>query len=403
MIRTRYIDLIRGMAFRHQKMAFVAGPRQVGKTTLAGQLCPDPEACTRFSWDDVEFRRAWIRDPKALIPMDAARRRTVIFDELHKAPRWKSLLKGAYDMRGEHADIVVTGSARLDVFRRGGDSLLGRYFLFRLHPLSAGEVSDIPPASPDTLAARLRDRIEADAGTLGMLDEFGGFPEPFLNADRVFRTVWSRMRTERLMREDLRDLSRVQEIALIEAAAALLPSRVGSPFSQKSLAEDLEVSQPTAKRWVTWFTHLYYAFRVQPYARRVARALRKQPKLYLWDWSEVADTAARFENLVASHLLKAVHFWTDSGLGTFDLCYLRDREKREVDFLVVRDRKPWLMVECKLNDARPSQHLRAFSDVLTPALVLQVVGATGLKEWFDLGAKERGMVVSADAFLRLLP
>jgi len=134
MIRGRYVDLIRQMAFRHGKMAFIAGPRQVGKTTLAGQLCPDAEAGIRYSWDDVEFRRAWIRDPKALIPMDAARRRTVIFDELHKAPRWKSLLKGAYDLRGGHADIVVTGSARLDVFRRGGDSLLGRYFLFRLHP-----------------------------------------------------------------------------------------------------------------------------------------------------------------------------------------------------------------------------------------------------------------------------
>ena len=403
MIRTRYIDLIRGMALRHGKMAFVAGPRQVGKTTLARQLPPDPESSIYYSWDDVVFRRAWMRDPKALIPMDAARRRTVIFDELHKAPRWKSLLKGAYDMRGEHADIVVTGSARLDLFRRGGDSLLGRYFLFRLHPFSVGEVSEGTPVPPDAIAEQLRRRIEGNPGAIEKLTEFGGFPEPFLKADQAFRTAWSRMRTERLIREDLRDMTRAQEIALIEAAAALLPVRVGSPFSLTSLAEDLEVSQPTAKRWVAWLAHFYYAFRVPPYAKHMARALRKQPKLYLWDWSEVPDAGARFENLVASHLLKAAHFWTDSGVGTFELCYLRDREKREVDFLVVRNRKPWLMAECRLSDTAPSPHLRTFAHLLSPALVLQIVGTPGVQEWFDLGAANKGLIISADSFLGLLP
>ncbi len=404
MLRRRYLDLIRRTALDNGKMAFVTGPRQVGKTTLARQFEPGggEAAFIYYNWDDVAFRRAWAKDPKALVPQTVGRRPFVVFDELHKAPRWKRGLKGVFDMRGAEADIVVTGSARLDLFRRGGDSLLGRYFPFRLHPLSVGELRGEDPATPDTLAGRLNTRLPSESALLAQLLRFGGFPEPLLKAEPLFGNVWRRTRIDRLVREDLRDLTRAQEVALLETTAALLPTRVGSPVSVQSLAQDLEVSHPTMRRWLGWFGDLYVTFTVPPYTRRVTRSIRKRPKLYLWEWSEVEDEGARFENLVASHFLKAAHFWTDAGYGLFELRYVRDKEKREVDFLLLRDRKPWLLAECRLRDATPAASLRSFSAALSPPITLQIVGIPDVQERFDLTAKEKGTVISADRLLTVL-
>lgn len=401
--RSRYIDLVRRAALSHGKMAFITGPRQVGKTTLARQLLPADTEGIYYTWDDVEFRRAWIRDPKTLVPRPVGRRPMVVFDELHKAPRWKTRLKGVYELRHDEADIIVTGSARLDLFRRGGDSLLGRYFLFRLHPLSVGEVEGAEPATPDTLPDRLRSASSGGDSPLERLLGSGGFPEPFFKNEPAFARIWRRSRTERLVRDDLLDMTRVHEPSLLESAASLIPERVGSLFSVQSLARDLEVSHATAQRWLTWFSHLFLVFIVPPYTRSIARSIRKQPKVYLWDWSEVPDPGARLENLVAGHLLKAAHFWTDGGLGTFELFTVRDKDKREVDFLVTRDRRPWLMVECTLGEKGVSRHLRSFAAAIRPSLSIQLAGTPGVHEWFDLGQREKGMIVSADRFLRLLP
>ncbi|MDY0001666.1 MAG: ATP-binding protein [Polyangia bacterium] len=400
-----YLGFIEDLAFRHGKMAFVAGPRQVGKTTLSKQLLLSNERGQYHSCDDPGFRRQWVRDPMALVPQEVGEPRVIVFDELHKAPRWKTNLKGLFDTRAENARILVTGSARLDLFRRGGDSLVGRYFLFRMHPLTLGELTMGPdrPPSPADLATALTIKLDGHPDLLADLLAHGGFPEPYLRRDATFTTLWRRTRTERLVREDLRDMNRVHDVALIETAATLLPERVGSPFSYRSLAEDLEVSQPTAKRWVEWLEQIHLAFRIQPHHRSLPRALKKQPKLYLWDWSEVPDEGARFENIVAGHLLKAVQAWTDGGLGTFELRYLRDKEQREVDFLILRDRRPWMLVEAKLKDQRPSSHLRYFAGALRPAIVVQLVSEGGVQEWFDVPGKTRGQLVSADAFLRLLP
>jgi predicted AAA+ superfamily ATPase len=326
----------------------------------------------------------------------------VVFDELHKAPGWKNRLKGLWDLRGRDARLAVTGSARLDLFRRGGDSLVGRYFLFRVHPFSLGEITGAP-VRPAGLAAAVARPLAGRPRELAVLSEHGGFPEPFLRRESAFTNLWRRTRTERLVREDLRDLNRVAEVSLVEAAVALLPERVGSLFSMQSLAEDLEVGPATIKRWMEWLSRLYLVHAVPPYVRNVARALKKQPKVYLWDWSEVPGPGARFENLVAGHLLKAVHAWTDSGLGAFELRFVRDKEKREVDFLVLRDRKPWMLVECKAADTAPSPHLVRFAGVLDVEIALQLVAVGGVHEWFDARNGRRGYVRSADSFLRLLP
>lgn len=180
--------------------------------------------------------------------------------------------------------------------------------------------------------------------------EFGGFPDPYFNADPKFSNLWRAGRLEKLIREDLRDLSRLPELSQVELLAALLPDKVGAPLSIQSLREDIEVSHDTVKRWMNYLEHLYYHFSIRPYSKRLARSLKKEPKIYLYDWSEVGDVGSRFENLVASHLKKACDFWTDSGHGHWNLCYLRNKEKQEVDFLITLKGKPILSIECKAAD-----------------------------------------------------
>jgi uncharacterized protein len=229
----------------------------------------------------------------------------------------------------------------------------------------------------------------------------GGFPEPFLKKSERFSRIWRRGRTEKLVREDLRDLSRIPDLSRIEMLTALLPERAGSPLTIQSLREDLEVSFDTVKRWVEYLKELFYLFELKPFTRSVPRTLKREGKVYLWDWSEVETPGPRFENLVASHLLKAVHFWTDTGEGAFDLFYLRDKEKREVDFLITRDRKPWLAVEARLSDRAISAAFEAFLPHLGCKRFVQVVSEPDVRTEAAVG-EARGLVLSAADFLAFL-
>ena len=379
-MRKRYLTVaIEELALRNGKIALVSGPRQCGKTTLSKMLLRERgEGGAYRNWDDVAFRRLWARDPKLVVPESVGRDSPLlVLDEIHKDRRWKSRLKGLYDTLETRCRVLVTGSARLAVYRKGSDSLLGRYLGFRLHPFSLREMRTATPGAPDDLVeavfARTRRATGSDEANLDALMAFGPFPEPLFARDVRRARLWRRTRTELLIREDLRDLSRIPELSRIELMAALLPEKVGSLFSMSSLREDLEVSTDTVKRWLGYLRELYYLFEVKPWTKHVARSLRKGGKLYFWDFSEVRDEAARFENLVACHLLKACHFWTDTGEGTFDLFYLRTKEKREIDFLVVRDQVPWLPVEVKLTDTRPSASWRAFVDAIPCRRAVQVV------------------------------
>lgn len=400
--RPLYREVLRQSVFRHRKMAFVTGPRQVGKTTLARGMGAADQRVSYHTWDDPEFRRQWIKDPKGLVESAVGARSLLILDELHKAPRWKSHLKGLYDLRGEFADIIVTGSARLDLFRRGGDSLMGRYFLVHLHPFTVGELRG-GAVAPDGLAPALAKALPAADRLLRDLLAFGGFPEPYAKREPEFHRLWQRTRTDRLVREDLRDLARAYDVPHVETLAALLPTKVASLFSVQSLVEDLGVAHATMKRWLGWLESLFFVYSVPPYTRSLARALRKQPKLYLWDWSEVSDPGARFENLVAGHLRKACDMWNDSGKGRFQLHYVRDKEKREVDFLVTREGQPWLLAECKLTERAPTPALRRFAQALRPELVVQIVEEGAAHEVFEWEGGRRGYVIAANRFLGLLP
>lgn len=257
----------------------------------------------------------------------------------------------------------------MDVYRRGGDSLMGRSFSYRVHPLSIGELA----SAECDLEAMFQEPKDVSRVEIARLMQFGGFPEPFLDGSRRFYTRWQNSRLDKIFNEDLRDLSRVQDLRGVKILAELLRARVSGEINHASLGRDLGVSIDTVKNWIGLLESVYFCYSVRPYFRNVANSIRKMPKIYLWDWSLIADKGARNENFVASHLLKSVDWWTDSGLGRFELCYIRDKQQHEVDFVVTKDGEPLMLVEVKSSLDEPlSPNLRAFAEKLKVKYAFQV-------------------------------
>lgn len=345
-----------------KRMIFIGGPRQVGKTTLAKNFLESPEQY--FNWDNLKDRSTI-----KLHEIDPSLK-TVVLDEIHKYTRWRMLLKGLYDKYKEELSILVTGSARLDTLRKGGDSLFGRYRYFRLHPFVLHEVN--PECSREGTESLLR---------------FGGFPEPFLSqSDRRYR-LWKRERVSRVVYQDLRDLNLIKDLSKMELLVDALPERVGSILSINSLKEDLEVSPNTVSNWLSILETLYYSYRIYPFGGSKIRAVKKSNKLYLWDWAEVENLGARFENFVASQLLFYCHFQEDVNGHRMELRFVRDTDLREVDFVVIKNKKPIFAVECKTGDRKLSPHLRYFRERLPIPVYYQV--HLGEKEWNDDKIKVR--------------
>lgn len=397
-------DSITSLALDRYKMAFISGPRQVGKTTLAKGLMAGFDKSAYKNWDESTFRRLWTKSPNELKnEFDLSRineTRLLILDEVHKAKGWKQRLKGLYDELGEDLNIIVTGSARLNIFKKGGDSLMGRYLNFRLHPFSYGELQEHPPLDPEAWRDGIfqRKKSEPPLKPLENLLAFSGFPEPYFSASPKILRIWRQSRNEKIVREDLRDLSRLPELSQVEMLTSLLPTKVGSPLSIQSLREDLEVAHGTVTRWLGYLNELFYFFEVKPWSKSVPRSLKKEGKIYLYDWTEIESPGAKFENLVACHLLKACHYWTDTGHGNFDLFFLRNKEKQEIDFLITKDRKPWICLEAKLTDTQiDSKAVEKLTAKLNCPYV-QVVLKQGI--W---RAQERTLVASATHVLSGLP
>lgn len=411
MVKSRYLQsTINSLSLARHKMAFISGPRQCGKTTLAKNMLRQAKDGAYFNWDEKQFRQAWTKHPLGLIQQvlnDHQSNKTplIVLDEIHKSKGWKQNIKGVYDSIEQDIDIVVTGSAKLNVYRRGSDSLLGRYYHFRLHPFSVKELlAKHPEIHHLNLINTLLKQPKGSPLATAMLDklwQYGPFPEPLFAEDKRVLTLWQKDRVERLVREDLRDLSRIQELSQIEMLVSLLPDRAAGVLSINALREDLEVAYATMKLWVEYLKQIYYLYELKPYSTSITRSLKKEGKLYLWDWSEIEQPGPRFENLIANHLLKYAHYLSDSGEAKVSLHYLKNRQKQEIDFLLVKDNKPWLPIEVKLADSRPSANWDVYLQQLPCKVGVQVVQTPDVYQHCYLKHGEV-IVISAATFLSCL-
>jgi len=369
---TRYLELSINEDLQ-RKMVFVGGPRQSGKTTLAKHLC-ERAGCdlkTRYmNWDAAEDRENIIKE---LFPANPG---ILVLDEIHKYSRWRQIVKGLFDKRGDELQILVTGSARLDLYRRGGDSLQGRYHFYRLLPFTFAELKT---NSVDTVKDLL---------------SYGGFPEPFSLRSEAQSRRWSREYRSRVIRGDLSELENVQDVGIIEKMVIRLPELVGSPLSLNALREDLQVSHQSVSRWIEMLENLYMIFRVYPFGAPRIRAVKKEAKHYHFDWTVISNKGFRFENLVACHLLKWCFFQQDTLGRDVELRYFRDIDKREVDFVIVENGKPTLFVECKTSEIKASPSLRYLKKRFPTVKATQVI----LEKDLDLMDKYGIRICSAHYF-----
>jgi hypothetical protein len=397
-------------------MVFLAGPRQVGKTRLAKNWL-EKKGCSSlyFNWDDVSIRKAYVRDNRFFESPARSlgiRDLWIVFDEIHKRNRWRDILKGVYDVFADEFRFLVTGSARLDLFRRSGDSLVGRYNLFHMMPFNIGEIaglrkgiSFLEEKSPQNLLKTFEEQVSSQISApveevFQHLWRYGPFPEPFVRQNERFSVKWHQDYLSLVIREELKDITKIVELDKVENLLFLMPTRITTPLSMANLAGELEVAHTTVKVWLEQLKRLYLLFPVAPWARKVSRGLRREKKWYFLDWYYIPEDSARLECMVATYLYGVCLALTDMGVGKYELYYLRTIDKREIDFIVVADRKPILAVEVKLNDTQLSKTLQNrhkwFPEGST--LGIQVVNRRGTLQKHP----NHSWVMSVERFLSLL-
>jgi predicted AAA+ superfamily ATPase len=360
------------------KIVLLSGPRQSGKTYLSKNLGIQFEYLNYdLSTDRLRImKKEWSRQVEL-----------VIFDELHKMRMWKRWLKGIFDVEGVTPRILVTGSARMDVFKKTGDSMAGRHFLYRLHPFSVKEVVSAFDISAEEAIERM------------LMTSM--FPEPWLQNSEKFYLRWKRSHLDRILREDLMDIGAVRELRLIEDLIHLLADRVGSTISYESLGRDLQVSGNTVKRWIEVLESLFVIFQVKPYSKDLKKLIRKEPKIYFYDIGQVTSgLGAKLENLVACHLIKHLHYLEDTEGISGELCFVRDKEKREIDFAVIQNKKLELLVEVKASDPSIHPALYYFYERLKPKEAIQLTGNSNSNSRF-VGSKNVKLKTLSDFLMNL--
>jgi uncharacterized protein len=389
----------------HKQMVFIAGPRQAGKTTFTRILAEDFKNSLYFNWDIIDDKRNLIQNPSFY---EEVHRRDnsvplIIFDELHKYSNWKNYLKSIYDRDKGNYKFVVSGSGRLDMYQKGGDSLAGRYFIFYLWPFTLAELAGNNLTFEQFLANPIEVRAAPnETRTIwNKLARFSGFPDPYLDGTGEFYRIWSNTYKKQLLREDIRDLASLRNIEDVEILFSLLPSKVGSPLSMASLSRDIHVSFDSVRSWLEIFENFFLVFRIAPWTGKISRAITKEKKLFLFDYAGIDSPAAKFENMVALELFRAVSNWNDQGLGNFALHYIRNREKEEVDFLISNNHNPFILIETKLSDDHASKSLRKFQKVLNIPAV-QLVNRSNICKIIS-NNDLKIMIISADHWLSLLP
>ena len=392
-----------------KSLILLAGPRQSGKTTFARDIAAkDFQDIVYFNWDIAADKRRLVADPVffSKTPRSSiSSKPLVVLDEIHKYRDWKNYLKGVYDQFEKEYKFLVTGSGRLEYSRKAGDSLAGRYLKFHIFPFTLSELESPKRDLADFLKNPLKDFEDVISGNtadnFSNLWELSGFPEPFIKGKKSFWSAWSQTYGQQIVRDDLTTFADIRNLDLIETLFALIPSRVGSPFSINNLALDLQVAFDTVKNWLLLFDSFYLTFRISPWTEKISRSILKEKKVYLFNYPVIEDEAARFENLVAFELLRAVEMWKDHGWGDFALNYLRDKDKQEVDFLITKNNKPLLMLETKLSNDKPSASIIKFQDILNIPAV-QLVKKDNTKKIYK-NKNNNILVVTAHGWLSALP
>ena len=300
----------------------------------------------------------------------------LIFDELHKLPKWKQWLKGVYDKEGANPPIVVTGSARIDSYKKVGDSLAGRYFHYRVHPLDVREIVSI-------------DKNQNPQEVVQRLLNLSGFPEPYLEGTQEFYNLWKKTHLDIILRQDLIDLEAVSNIKQIELLIDLLRDRVGFPISYTSLAIDLQVSDKTIKKWLELLENMFVIFKIIPYSKNIARSILKKPKYYFYDIARTNNEGARLENLVAASLLKEIHFRQDCLGEDWNLYYLSVKDGKEIDFLIEHKNTSHILIEVKKSDDGPSKNFGQFSKFFKSAQMFQLVQKIKQEKTYSNGVEIR--------------
>ena len=370
-----------------RQMRFITGPRQSGKTTLSKlKLKREHSQALYYLWDLRSVRDRY-KGNQLFFTEDSPptkNKQWVCFDEIHKIPKWKNALKAIFDSVSDHYKFIVTGSAKLDLFKRAGDSLSGRYFTFHLFPLlleelvSPKDISHSIPESGIDLILRKIDKKVRTRNELSDLLEYSGFPEPFLKQSRVFYAKWSQEYTNTVITEDIRALTRIIDNEHLYDLYNLLPEMVGSPLSESSLASHLELSNPTIKNYIKRLEDFYLAFKISPYSKNIKRSLLKAPKCYLYNWALIRDPGRRFENYVAVEIRTRLHLWMDMSGDRYSLYYIRNKQKQETDFLILKNNDPWLLIETKYSDGFISPHHYRTQTVLGNIPFLQICREDGV-------------------------
>lgn len=394
-----YTEHLKNNLEKHSMMLFLMGARQVGKTTISRLLAKDHKDHVYINWD-VEEDRLRILSGQRFIedifsPGRIGPKPLIIFDELHKYKDWKNFLKGFYDLYKDDYHIIVTGSALLNVFKKGGDSLMGRYIPYTIHPFSMGELN------PNNLEQITKPPFKVSKEDREALYEFGGYPTPFLSREREAYNQWKRTRRSQLFREDIRDLTQLHEVAQLELCAHSLEYQSGNILNRSTISNKIRVSNQTISRWIEVLKQFYLVFTIYPWTKNIPHSLIKEPKVYFNDWSFIEDPGMKFENFIASHLKKAVDFWCESGKGEYELFFLRDKRQREVDFLITRENIPWILVEAKTSEQKITPALHYYKEMTGAPFAFQVTKNMEYVD-YDCFSKEGTFIVPSSTFLSQL-
>ena len=403
-------------SFLHGRMSFICGPRQIGKTTLAQNHLDQVKQIDNYhNWDSLSLRRNFSSNPLFFIeniplPLLPGRklpgymRQWVVFDEIHKYPQWKNILKGYYDELKQNINFVIIGSARLDYFRQSGDSLVGRYFLFKMSPLHPHDLTGFilnrdSAWHPKSSLVPFSDSDKTFQEATLQLFDLTGFPEPLSIGTKDFYERWKNNHISLITSEDIRDLSRISNIQKLQTLVFLLPERVGSPVSLNNLKNILGCAHASVKNWLEALKKVYLVFAIAPYTARLSRSVRKEQKYYFWDWGLLQEPGKKFENFIAVHLQRAVSAWNEWGKGDYQLMYVRTKDGREVDFVVTERDTPYILVESKKNDKNLAASLTYFKNRLQVPLAFQVIETQGHLKQVDRGT----FIIGLDRFLQILP